>query len=45
MLTPYEKYIVCIMRSDREKAAALIAWAEECHQQFDGALQKPDDRP
>lgn len=44
MLTTYEKYIVYIMRSDSEKAAALIAWAEECHQQFDGAPQKPDDR-
>ena len=44
MLTTYEKYIVYIMQSDREKAAALIAWAEECHQQFDGALQKLDDR-
>jgi hypothetical protein len=45
MLTPFEKYIVCIMRNDREKAVALISWAEECHQQFDGVPRKPDDKP
>lgn len=45
MLTFYEEYMVYVMRNDREIANALISWAEECHQQFDGVPRKPDDKP
>lgn len=45
MLTAYEKYIIRIMREDVEKAAKLIAWAEECHRLFDGVPLMPDGMP